>query len=537
MTWRGGTHPAELISASLSGDLTDAQRAALDAHLASCQACRQTLAAFTAERHLVSGLRSVTPPRDLGARVRGGIESGRFAPGPWWRRPGGVVALVASATTVAAAVLAIIVLGNLPFGPVGEETSSPVASASVAPSSSAIESTAPSVEPTAPPVLALGPGDLGYLSLNGGSFEPSRLTFINDATGASLDAGIVSGPPIAAALSPDGQWLAYITQKGESGANEVWALHLTDGSTVQLGCSMAAPFTDRLAWSPDSLFLGYTIVAVDLGSTSGCASPAGAAGSVDVWVWDVRQNAPDRLTETGDAYAASFSPTVSGAPGFPLYVSHAASQPWSEFLGVGGVVYRQILVDGVFLPLMSPDGNRAIFWSGTMASNDGVWQFSPGGMPQLSGDFRSTGPASPWLGTPLFTDLTPVRGEAFASGSFAWGADGDLVAFWNGAWTGAPQSADGTYPNADAYVGRLSSGRLSDASRLQLTLDPSTRIVDVAFAPDGGGAAVTIGLSSAGIGDPPSAHLEVVPLDGGEPRPIGGGVEPPPWNGPAVFGR
>lgn len=532
MTWRGGTHLDELISASLINDLTDAERATLDAHLATCQVCRETLAAFTAERRLVSGLGTVTPPRDLGARVRGGIESGRFAPGPWWRRPGGVVALVASATTVAAAVLAIIVLGKLPFGPVGE-TSSPDASASVAPSSSAIESTPPSVEPTAPPLFALGPGDLGYLSLNGAPFEASRLTFVDDATGASVDLGTVSGPPIAASLSPDGQWLAYITQKGETGANEVSVLHLTDGSIVQLGCSMAAPFTDRLAWSPDSLYVAYTLVAIDLGSTSGCPAIDGAPGSVDAWVFDVATGDRSNITNTGNAFAASFLPAEQPT----LLISWAAASPWTAAVPLFTDPPALERIDGVFLPLLSPDGNRALFWRGTMTSDAGGWQFALGGMPQLSGDFRATGPASPWLGTPLFSDLVPVGGEAIASGSFAWGADSDLVAFWNGAWTSAPQSADGTYPSEfDVDVGRVSTGLLSSASRLSLAVDPSARIMDVAFAPDGGAAAVTIGLSSAGIGDPASAYLQIVPLDGGEPRTIGGGVEPPPWDGPAVFG-
>src|SRR4029078_10665119 len=92
-----------------------------------------------------------------------------------------------------------------------------------------------------------------------------RLSLINDATGDSIRIGDVSGAPIAASLSPNGQWLAYITQKGETGANEVWALHLTDGEVQSLGCSSSAPFTDRLAWSPDSQFLAYTLVGIDLG--------------------------------------------------------------------------------------------------------------------------------------------------------------------------------------------------------------------------------------------------------------------------------
>ncbi|MDP9467269.1 MAG: zf-HC2 domain-containing protein, partial [Chloroflexota bacterium] len=276
-------HVDELISASLTGDLTAAERAELDAHLARCERCRATLAAFKSERRILSGLPTVNPPHDLSARVRTGIESGRLG-APWWRRRGGLIALVASGTTVGAAVLAIIVFNNLPSGPVGQATSSPEATLSVAPSPSAAESTAPSIGPSAPPTF-LAAGQLGYLQLSGAPFEASKLSFINDATGASIDAGVVSGPPIAASLSPDGEWLAYITQKGETGAHEVWALHLTDGTVTPLGCSLDAPFTDRLAWSPDSRYVAFTLIAVDLGPDSGCPDIDGALGSTDAWIF------------------------------------------------------------------------------------------------------------------------------------------------------------------------------------------------------------------------------------------------------------
>jgi hypothetical protein len=219
-------------------------------------------------------------------------------------------------------------------------------------------------------------------------------------------------------------------------------------------------------------------------------------------------------------------------------VSQAASTPSSDTI-CWWCDYdpSPLSIDGVFAPIISPDGNRALFWSGTMAHTGDSWQFSLGGMPQLSGDFRSAGPPSPWIGTPLFADLTPVGGEAFASGRFAWGRDSDLIAFWDGAWTGVPQSSDGSYPSQqDVYVGRISDGQLSEASRLGLIRPADSFIVDVAFSPDGTSVAVTIGLPSAGIGDPPSAYLEIVPLDGSRPYTVGGGVEPPPWNGPAVYG-
>jgi hypothetical protein len=530
MTFRGD-HVDELISASLTGDLTDAERAELDAHLARCETCRATLKAFGAERRILSGLPVIDSPRDLSVRVRAGIESGRM-PGAWWRRPGGLVAIGASLATVAAAFLAVVVFSNLGGAPTGQSSGSPVASISTPPST-AVESAVASVNPSPDVQTFLGPGELGYLSLNGAPFEAQRLTFINDATGASIDAGEVSGPPIAAALSPDGQWLAYITQKGETGANEVWALHLTDGEVVALGCSEAASFTDRLAWSPDGTYLAFTLIAIDLGDNSSCPANDGEHATADAWVYDVSLGERFRLTHSGNAYSASFQP---GDPA-TLMVSFAAESPWTEAVPLGADPSNLDRIEGVFMPLFSPDGSRAIFWTGTMTTGGGSWHFSVGGMPQLSKDFRSAAPASPWVGTPLFTDLTPVGGEAFASGKFTWGPDSDLIAFWDGAWTGAPQSADGSYPSqSEVYVGRVSTGHLSAASRLGMVRPKESYIVDVTFSPDGTMAAVTIGLPSAGIGDPPSAYLEIVPLDGSAPRTVGGGVEPPPWNGPAVYG-
>jgi dipeptidyl aminopeptidase/acylaminoacyl peptidase len=527
----GRNHVDELISASLSGDLTDAERVELDAHLVRCETCRNTLAAFTSERRILSGLPVAEPPRDLSARVRNGIESGRL--GPWWRRPGGLVAVGASATVVAAAILALVVFKDLDLAPIGHQSASPHPSASVAPSSSVVASVAPSVEPSAPPTF-LGRGQLGYLSLNGAPLESLRLSFINDGSGASIDAGSASGPPIAATLSPNGQWLAYITQKGESGANEVWALHLTDGKLVPLGCSEAASFTDRLAWSPDGSYLAFTLIAVDLGSSSDCPADDGALGTSDAWVYDAAHGERFRLTRSGNAYSASF---MSGGAPATLLVSFAAESPWTEAVPLGGDPSNLDRIEGVFLPLVSPDGSRAIFWNGTMTLNGGSWHFSLGGMPQLSKDFRSAGPASPWVGTPLFSDLVPVGGEAFESGDFAWGGDSDHLAFWDGAWTGAPQSADGAYPSqADAYVGSVSGGLLSSTSALALVRPSDAYLVAVAFAGDGSAVAVTIGLPSAGVGDPPSALLEIVPLDGGSPHAVGGGAEAPPWNGPAVYG-
>ena len=536
MTFRGD-HVDELISASLTGELTDAERTELAAHLARCETCRDTLAAFTAERRILAGLPVADAPRDLSARVRSGIEGGRFGRA-WWRRPGGLVAIGASLATVAAVVLAVVVVGKFNPFPVGHQSSSPSPSGSQSPApiTSSAESVAPSVAPTPVPELALGTGELGYLSVTGAPLEALKLSFTNDATGDSIDAGKVSGPTIAASLSPDGRWLAYISQKGETGANEVWVLNLVDGKVKHLGCSSAAPFTDRLAWSPDSRFLAFTLVGIDLGADAGCEA---STNGTDVWLFDTSAGSRTQFTTAGNAFAAAFGANADTGEA-ELWVSFGMATPQSSLLAVPGTPGREAAgqAPGVFMPLISPVGNRALFWSGTMTSNGGSWHFSLGGMPQLSGDFRSAGPASPWIGTPLFTDLVPVSGEAFASGDFAWAPDGNTLAFWNGAWTGAPQSNNGSYPSdRDVYVGSISSGLLSAASRVALGIASASWIVDVAFS-RGGEFAVTEGIPSAGIGDPPSAIVEVVsPCCGGEPHRIGGGVDPPPWDGPVVFGH
>src|SRR6188508_3196112 len=157
---RPGEHADELISSSLTGDLTEVERAALEQHLAGCARCRDTLAAFRQERQLISGMRHVQPPADLGARVRAGIEAGDM---PWWQRRSTLVAMVGSLGAVAAGLLAVVVLSNLRPGPVAQQTATPSASfeasmsaepsapVSVAASPSAVASTTPVPQPSIDP--------------------------------------------------------------------------------------------------------------------------------------------------------------------------------------------------------------------------------------------------------------------------------------------------------------------------------------------------------------------------------------------------
>ena len=148
----------ELISASLNGDLTADERRRLDAHLDGCPQCRDTLAAFSDQRRIIAGLRHVAPPRDLGARVRAGVESASV---PWWRKPTTIFTAVGGTlAAVTGALLALVVLNGTPSSqPVGQ--ASPTPSFESAPTAVRARSRPPSrrqrQSPTLPPAATPTP--------------------------------------------------------------------------------------------------------------------------------------------------------------------------------------------------------------------------------------------------------------------------------------------------------------------------------------------------------------------------------------------
>jgi predicted anti-sigma-YlaC factor YlaD len=530
-----GQHPEELLSASLTGDLSAAERASLDGHLAACAQCRDTLEAFAEERRLISGLREVTPPRDLGARVRAGLE-GHGQSVPWWRRPATLVGAFATVATVAAAALAVFVFTDALDGPVGA-THSPSAVASVgsSPSLPPSESGPPSVEPSpeasAPPVVALEPGQIAYLQLDGEPQSPLDLSFVNDATGEVTDLGNASAAPWAAAISPTNEFVAYSVELGLTGANQLLLTRLSDGMTQVLGCTVNSAFADRLAWSDDGHYLAYTLQPVDLGDSVDCAGVTGDGTRSDAWVYDaVGSGEATRLTDAGNAFVGDFGTSTDEMP-FPLLVSYAAPQPYTELVDIAAE-RDATRIDGVFLPLLSPDASRALFWRGEMEQvAGGGWHFIRGGLPYVTGEPVDGQPS--WSGEPLFADLEPVGGATFESGQFGWSPDGTLVGFWLGEWTGAPQSDDGTYPaSKDVYVGPV-AGLLSQDSRIALQLGELEAVVDVAIDSGAGLALVTVVQPSAGDLAVPASTLHAVPLGDGEPTILGTGAS---WTGPAVIG-
>ncbi len=526
-------HVDELISASLSNDLTDAEREQMNAHLTRCERCRDTLAAFADQRRLISGMRHVPVPRDLAPRIRTGIETGRRPGVAWWRRPGGIVAIAASVTTaVAALLLAVLIFRPAsPFvaaSPSATDSPSQQPSASVAPTQpAATPSPAPSAQATPPAVPASEPaGHFAFVLTNGNA----QLSFVR-TDGRTTDINVQrSGAPSRASVSPDGRWLAFRIDGELSGLSQFYVYGLHDGTLVDLGQSLVPSYGlgEELAWSPDSTYLAYTLTS--------------QAATTDVWTFETLGGNIQQITNTGDAYAGSWMSDTRDV----LWVSRAAAQPTSYLVQVEGeginppfdpsaaAVETQAATFG---PLVAPDGRHAIFWRGSMGTPGGHWSFSEGAMPWLA-DVSAAGELDFANARQVFSTLAGGR-EMFRGASVTWGPDSDAFAVWNAQWTGVPQG-DRFPDSTRVYFGHVSNAELITAAE---TLDPAdtsgaTTIVDVALAGDGNHLALTVQTAPGAEGGAygPTAQLRLITRGyGTDPDQIQVIGQDRTWNGPAVY--
>ena len=523
----------EQISASLSGDLSAPEQADLEAHLRDCAMCRQTLSAFTEQRRMVGGLRHVEPPRDLQARVRGGIAAGSAL--PWWRRPIGIVAgVTGGAAVVAGALLALVVMnGDEP--PVGLGSPSPSSSvqasasasadaATPEPSSTATPDATPSQHPNPTPPAAIGYGAVNFLELSGTNQNPT-LTFEGwdpttqtetDEPLLTID-GASGDHPVAIALSPDGHWLAYQAPRGLVGVNQITMVHLDTGETFDLGTTPdGSVFSQRMTWQSGSRFLAYTR-----------GDPATQTGP-DAWLFDTATQAATQLTDTGATYAASFEQGDAGES--RLWVSEAGEGPVSHVLSwqddaalPDRVDPDQASVDsfeGVFQPILSPDGRRAIYWGGAMEHRGTGWDISSAGMLYLAEDLEVNG-FSVADDPAIFPDLS-IDQDAMTSAEVAWSYESDWFAVWNVRWTGVAidDAGGGAFPDErKVYIGQVSEGRLitaaQDSWHLSFMAPDDLELLEVAFiGPEGQSVpfiAVSILETSGGeSGESPVATSRIV---------------------------
>jgi hypothetical protein len=535
-------HPDELISASLSGDLAPDERATLDAHLATCEQCRTTLNAFSRERQMVGGLRRSAPPADLGARIRTAVESGAGAT-PWWRRPSTLVGAVATLGTVAAALLAVVVLGSIPRGPVGA-TGSPEPSASmvasVIPSASVPEpSQSPSAttRSTASPVASINPNPVGMLEY--------RLQDQQGSISVTTDVGSQPvaverlGIPIDASLAPGGEWVAFQLKGDGSGMVDTYAYRISDGTLVTLFTGAAdSPFS-RLVWSANGGLLAFTGI-------------SGDAQEADAWVFNVQhpEAGARRLTSTGRTFAADFYGAADGDVW--LWVSSAADgEPSTDRLPVPSEDTLQAPldvaadslkhIDGTFLPLWDRNPSQpgyTVAWQGQMALDAGGWHFARGGMPyayaaSLEGEYDLQG-----SDLPIFDTLTPAPGgQAFRSARFAWAPDADGFAVWDAQWEGTQQPAG--FPDATrVYFGHPLDGVfIGPTQALDAADTAGGTVIDVALA-GGQYLALTVQTAAGSEGGAygPTAEVRVITRNTGDtPDDVSTVAEGGAWIGPAFY--
>jgi len=534
----------ELISASLSGDLSDDEERLLADHLAGCAACRATQAAFAEQRRLVAGLRHLPAPSSLSYRVHAGIESGRGADLPFWRRPGTALFGLAGAGALAAGVLLGAMLINVANPePVGTTVAPSASIGSPSPVASASEAPTPTPSsPTPVPTPTIPPEPESYLAVTGPA-DNQVLTTRDGATGqTTAELPPPEGGPIAAAKSPDGEWLAYIAQDhAGSGLIKVWAYRASDGSAVPLGDGVGgSPFLEQLSWSPDGRYLAYALAYQD---------PIEGA-LTDAWLLDTEgAEGPEihRITFGANAVVGSFD--AGGA----LWVSLAAAEPASYRLPAEVVPSSVDLapesvtaaanasLPGWFQPLLSPDGAYAIAWRGVMDMETDPWAFGSGGEPMLMEATLLDSAAGSRI-VPLFSDLTGLAG-GFRSAAIAWGPDSDAIAVWGATWIGDTPDPDGTtYPDPRrVYLGRASEQEPINGTRVLDAGDIPAEvaaIVDVAISIDGRHLAITGLYPTEGTLSVPRADLFLVRRNTGsvadeliELR----GKDGEGWFGPAVY--
>src|SRR5688500_2486966 len=256
------------------------------------------------------------------------------------------------------------------------------------------------------------------------------LTLRHGPTGETIMELGTSAVPIAAELSPDGQWLAYITQLGESGLNEVRATRIAEGTpsddaeelppvdspigvseTILLGESVAgSTFLEQLAWSSNSQYLSYALADPDTNGT-------------DVWIFQPVLGEAQQLTDVATAYTGSCVPVGAGTS--QVWISTAGDEPVSYLLAfhdsAGGSITSgdpadgpMAVAEGVFQPLLSPNGSLSIYWNGRMQQVGDEWLFAQGGAPYLAEHDSSDGTFDFTSERALFSDVTIGR-DAFSA--------------------------------------------------------------------------------------------------------------------------
>lgn len=219
----------QLLHAAADGLLGQSERAALEAHLAECDACRARAADLDSLQlnlsHALHARWDVQPlPSDL---LRNVLNRARRN---GWRQP--ILRVAGALTAVAALVLLIAFLGALFGGP------------RTGPGASLTEAVPPAT--AAPASVGGANGLIAFQSERDGNAE----IYVIRADGSG-QMNLTNNPAadVAPAWSPDGARLAFISDR--SGQQEIYVMNADGSGVIQLTNSLEVTWVPPLSWSPD----------------------------------------------------------------------------------------------------------------------------------------------------------------------------------------------------------------------------------------------------------------------------------------------
>jgi hypothetical protein len=432
------THPRflELAAARLDGLLDPAEAAALDAHLAACDACRERIAGYEADRAAMRGLRSASPdaPRDLWARTSAALdaEASRRAAAarPAVGAPRRWIPLRPARGAYAAAVAALVIVALLGSG---------VVPGLIGPRGSFVATATPlAVEPGVIAYFSSRDGDVGvYMgriaSVCPEAFEANCQPIDSDVTKvASFAKDFV---PQQLAVSPDGKQAAVVGTSSTGGA--VYAVRfpeLSEPSPRPTGTATASAVPTSANVSPTATpkpttptetvgptvtvrpsstgepeaIIDHVVVvgeppaySPDGGMLAFSAMPADGSAGPDIYVWRIEDQRITRLTEdAGSIFASWAGGNVVGSRGKTDGSGEAGTASPVSFVVDAATGKTRDLARPAWRPIVDPTGHNVIYWDGTLdAAADGrLWQERRGGL--YLAPWSSFDPAAEPVATP-----------------------------------------------------------------------------------------------------------------------------------------
>jgi hypothetical protein len=379
----------------------------LEAHLATCEPCRDRAAGYAADRAALRRLRRLpAPPRDLWARTSAVLdreaERRSRAPRLLGLPVGGRTARAAFAAAVGLVlVVAATGSGLLPGFPGG-----------------------PTAEPAATP-LAVEPRVLAYISTRDGEVgvymgriarvcpEPASAQCLPLESDVTKVASFTDFVPQQLAVSPDGRAAAVVGTSRRGGA--VYALRFPEldaatpspapaspgptGPTPTEGATPppdASPGVEPTAGPGPALIIDNVIVVGEPPAYSAdgtmlafSAMPADGSSGPDIYLWRAGEAAAVPLTgDHGSIFASWAGGDIVGSRVVPAgddlvdgEDGDARATPVSFVLDLASGETRE-LARAAWRPIVDPTGRFVIYWDGTLrrAADGLTWEEASGGL-------------------------------------------------------------------------------------------------------------------------------------------------------------